>query len=164
MTRRSRTSASAAAVAGAALAALWGACLPTYAAAQAAAVSPVASAPPAMPETPASAASAEPVIRTVGAISYACGGVGADEQQQLADRKKQFNLGLLFTEGSGGEYLSDVDVRLMRDGHEVARFRTDGPRCLIKAPQGRYNVQATYNGQPKSMTVNTGSWNNQLRW
>lgn len=167
LTRRSRATV-AAALAGAALAAPWGALLVSApAAAQAAAVSPVASAPPAPPaitDAPASAASAEPVIRTVGAISYACGGVGADEQQQLADRKKQFNLGLLFTEGSGGEYLSDVEVRLMRDGHEVARFRTEGPRCLIKAPQGRYNVQATYNGQPKSMTVNTGSWNNQLRW
>lgn len=106
----------------------------------------------------------EPVIRTVGAVSYVCGGVGEDEQRRLAARQKQFNMGVLFTQGASGEYLADVEVRLMREGHEVARFRTEGPRCLIKAPEGRYNVHATYNGQPKSMTVGTGTYDAQLRW
>ncbi|MCG5261690.1 hypothetical protein EM868_18295 [Cupriavidus gilardii] len=106
----------------------------------------------------------EPVIRTIGAVSYVCGGVGEDEQQRLAARQKQFNMGALFTQGSTGEYLADVEVRLMREGHEVARFRTEGPRCLIKAPEGRYNVHATYNGQPKSMTVGTGTYDAQMRW
>lgn len=106
----------------------------------------------------------EPVIRTVGAVSYVCGGVGEDEQRRLAARQKQFNMGVLFTQGATGEYLADVEVRLMREGHEVARFRTEGPRCLIKAPEGRYNVHATYNGQPKSMTVGTGTYDAQLRW
>lgn len=106
----------------------------------------------------------EPVIRTVGAVSYVCGGVGEDEQRRLAARQKQFNMGVLFTQGASGEYLVDVEVRLMREGHEVARFRTEGPRCLIKAPEGRYNVHATYNGQPKSMTVGTGTYDAQLRW
>ncbi|MBY4898054.1 hypothetical protein K6V06_13680 [Cupriavidus sp. AU9028] len=137
---------------------------PAPVSAQPAAVSPAASSPPALPDAAVSPAAAGPVIRTVGAISYACGGIGADEQQALAKRKTPFNLGLLFTEGARGEYLSDVDVRLMRDDHEVARFRADGPRCLIKAPPGRYNVHATFNGQSRSMTVQTGSWDNQLRW
>ena len=106
----------------------------------------------------------EPVIRTVGAVSYVCGGVGEDEQRRLAARQKQFNMGVLFTQGATGEFLADVEVRLMREGHEVARFRTEGPRCLIKAPEGRYNVHATYNGQPKSMTVGTGTYDAQLRW
>lgn len=106
----------------------------------------------------------EPVIRTIGAVSYVCGGVGEDEQRRLAARQKQFNMGVLFTQGATGEYLADVEVRLMREGHEVARFRTEGPRCLIKAPEGRYNVHATYNGQPKSMTVGTGTYDAQMRW
>ncbi|WP_422648490.1 hypothetical protein OJJOAM_000004 [Cupriavidus sp. H18C1] len=106
----------------------------------------------------------EPVIRTIGAVSYVCGGVGEDEQRRLAARQKQFNMGVLFTQGATGEFLADVEVRLMREGHEVARFRTEGPRCLIKAPEGRYNVHATYNGQPKSMTVGTGTYDAQLRW
>ena len=126
--------------------------------------------PPAMQTpTPAPAPVAappvnEPVIRTVGAVSYVCGGVGEDEQRRLAARQKQFNMGVLFTQGASGEYLADVEVRLMREGHEVARFRTEGPRCLIKAPEGRYNVHATYNGQPRSMTVGTGTYDAQLRW
>lgn len=134
-----------------------------------AATTPGVAAPSVPTPTPAPAPVAappvnEPVIRTVGAVSYVCGGVGEDEQRRLAARQKQFNMGVLFTQGATGEYLADVEVRLMREGHEVARFRTEGPRCLIKAPEGRYNVHATYNGQPKSMTVGTGTYDAQLRW
>lgn len=111
-----------------------------------------------------SAPAAEPVIRTVGAISYVCGGVGQDEQQRLAAHRRHFNMAVLFTQGERGEYLSDVDVKLMRDGHDVARFRANGPLCLIKAPEGRYNLHAIYNGQPKSITVGTGAPDVQLRW
>lgn len=125
---------------------------------------------PHSPATPAAAASApagtpaELVIRTIGAVSYVCGGVADDEQRQLASREKNFNMGLLFTEGARGEYLSDVEVRLVRDGHEAAKFRASGPRCLIKAPEGSYNVHAVYNGQPKTVVVKTGTRNTQIRW
>lgn len=128
---------------------------------------PAASAPAALPAPPpaTAAASRDPVIRTVGAISYVCGGVGEDEQQRMKARRQYFNLALLFTQGARGEYLSDVEVRLMRDGHDVARFRADGPLCLIKAPEGGYNVHATFNGQPRSVNVRTGSTDStQVRW
>lgn len=155
--------------------------LPAMAQSDAGAASAVPPAPPTVPQTapptastpavapaPPTASSAtgrEPVIRTIGAISYVCGGVGEDEQQHMKARRNYFNLALLFTQGTRGEYLSDVDVRLMRDGHDVARFRADGPLCLIKAPEGGYNVQATFNGQPRSVTIRTGSTEStQVRW
>lgn len=141
--------------------------LPTAPAAPATAAPAVAPAVPAAPGTPPAPAApgkADLVIRTMGPVSYVCGGIADDEQRQLAARQKDFNMGLLFTQGPSGEFLSDVDVKLMRDGHEVAKFRTSGPRCLIRAPEGRYNVQATYNGQPKSVTVSTGTLNTQIRW
>lgn len=104
------------------------------------------------------------VIRTMGPISYVCGGIGADEQRQLTERERDFNMSVLFTQGPRGEYLSDVDVKLTREGYEVAQFRTNGPRCLIRAPEGSYNLLANYNGQARSLTLRTGTRNAQLRW
>lgn len=117
----------------------------------------------------ASAASAatvgnEMVIRTMGPVSYVCGGIAEDERARLAAQEKNFNMGILFTRGTDGEYLADVDVKLTRDGQNVADFRAGGPRCLIRAPEGSYNIEASYKGQPKSIKISTGTRNAQLRW
>lgn len=106
----------------------------------------------------------EMVIRTMGPISYVCGGIAEDERARLAAQEKNFNMGILFTRGSEGEYLADVDVKLTRDGQNVADFRAGGPRCLIRAPEGSYNIEASYKGQPKSIKISTGTRNAQLRW
>lgn len=103
--------------------------------------------------------------KTAGPIRYVCGGVAEDEQQALNAEARNYNLSLLFTQGPRGEYLADVDVQLTRHGKEVASFRADGPRCLIKAPPASYNVIATYQGTTKRTTVQTGSTRSvQLRW
>ena len=65
---------------------------------------------------------------------------------------------------AAGEFLSDVAVKLVRDEQEVATFRAAGPRCLIRAPEGSYNIEASYKGQAKSIKVSTGTRNAQLRW
>ncbi|SDC05386.1 hypothetical protein SAMN05216345_101349 [Cupriavidus sp. YR651] len=106
----------------------------------------------------------EMVIRTMGPVSYVCGGVAEDERASLAEQEKNFNMGILFTQGANGEYLSEVDVKLTMDGQTVASFKTGGPRCLIRAPEGSYNIEATYKGQPKSIKISTGTRNAQLRW
>ncbi|EAP70644.1 Hypothetical Protein RRSL_00137 [Ralstonia solanacearum UW551] len=103
--------------------------------------------------------------KTAGQISYVCGGVAQDEQDALNAEARHYNLSLLFTQGPRGEYLADVDVQLTRHGKEIASFRADGPRCLIKAPPASYNVIATYEGATKRATVQTGRTRNvQLRW
>ncbi|WP_455282731.1 hypothetical protein [Cupriavidus necator] len=113
---------------------------------------------------PARAAPEDMVIRTMGPVSYVCGGVAEDERQALAAKEKDFNIGIVFTQGTAGEYLSDVAVKLVRDEQEVASFRAAGPRCLIRAPEGSYNIEASYKGQAKSVKVSTGTRNAQLRW
>lgn len=113
---------------------------------------------------PARAAPEDMVIRTMGPVSYVCGGVAEDERQALAAKEKDFNIGIVFTQGTAGEYLSDVAVKLVRDEQEVASFRAAGPRCLIRAPEGSYNIEASYKGQAKSIKVSTGTRNAQLRW
>jgi hypothetical protein len=104
------------------------------------------------------------VIRTMGPVSYVCGGVADDERAALAGLEKNFNMGILFTQGSNGEFLSDVAVRLLRDEQEIAAFRAAGPRCLIRAPEGSYNIEASYKGQTKTIRIGTGSRDAQLRW
>ena len=44
------------------------------------------------------------------------------------------------------------------------RPRAGGPRCLIRAPEGSYNIEASYKGQSKSIKLSTGTRNAQLRW
>ncbi len=104
------------------------------------------------------------VRRMAGSVAYICGGVAEDEQAALQSEARKYNMSLLFTQGARGEYLSDVDVKLMRGGKEVASFVADGPRCLLKAPSGTYNVRATYQGRTKTATVSTGGKNAQMRW
>ncbi|WP_354686221.1 hypothetical protein [Cupriavidus necator] len=104
------------------------------------------------------------VQRTAGPVTYICGGVAEDEQVALQSQARNYNMSLLFTQGARGEYLSDVDVKLMRGSKEVASFVADGPRCLVKAPQGTYSVRATYQGRTKTATVSTNSKNAQMRW
>ncbi len=52
----------------------------------------------------------------------------------------------------------------MRNGREVASFVADGPKCLLRAPAGSYNVRATYEGRTKTQVVSTGTHNAQMRW
>jgi len=125
---------------------------------------PVASAPAASAPAASAPVGNEMVIRTMGPVSYVCGGIAEDERARLAEQEKNFNMGILFTRGANGEYLADVDVKLTRDGQSVADFRAGGPRCLIRAPEGSYNIEASYKGQPKSIKISTGTRNAQLRW
>lgn len=104
------------------------------------------------------------VIRTMGPVSYVCGGIAEDERAKLAEQEKNFNMGILFTQGPTGEFLSDINVKVTMDGQTVASFKAGGPRCLIRAPEGSYNIEASYKGQPKSIKISTGTRNAQLRW
>jgi hypothetical protein len=110
----------------------------------------------------APAADLEP--RTIGRITYLCGGVGQDEQQAMRAQARNFDRGLLFTQGSRGEYLAGVDVRLSRNGEEVASFNADGPRCFIAGPGSAYQVIATYNGVQRRTTLARGQRDVHLRW
>lgn len=112
----------------------------------------------------ASAQAANLQPQTAGPFTYVCGGVGEDEQQALRAEARNYDMGLLFTQGGRGEYLADVDVTLSRGGKQVANFRADGPRCLIKGPKGTYQVTADYLGTTKRTTLSAGDRNRQLRW
>lgn len=109
-------------------------------------------------------ARADMTTATAGPFTYTCGGVAADEQAEMNSAARGYDMGLLFTQGGRGEYLADVNVKLLRNGQQVAEFNATGPRCLIKGPRASYQVVATYEGTSKRTTLSPGEKNVQLRW
>jgi hypothetical protein len=90
-------------------------------------------------------------------VTFICGGVGLDEQQQMKALASHHDLMLTFALGTG-EYLADVDVRI-RDsrGVTVLDTRCGGPIMLVNLPAGgTWRVTAEVNGQPRQATVITG--------
>ena len=87
------------------------------------------------------AAGGIPPLREEGALQYSCGGIGLDESTAMRAAMKDYPLSLLFS-GQGGEYLADVRVDI-RGGAQDMRFTASGPVCLLRLPEGEYQVQAT---------------------
>jgi hypothetical protein len=102
--------------------------------------------------------------RTVGNVTYICGGTGAEEQDYLSNLEQQYNLGVIFTEGPRGDLLAGVDVQLRRHGRVLAAFQATGPRCLFKVPPADYRVEATYKQRTQYVIFETGSLGTGLRW
>ena len=75
------------------------------------------------------------------------GGVGSASQQVMRQVAPQYGLGMTFATRSG-DYLADVDV-VIRDqqGRQVVSTVSEGPMMLVDLPGGRYQVEATYQGQ-----------------
>ena len=102
---------------------------------------------------PAVAQSA-PEPRTQGAVSFISGGVGAEENQALQAVRSDYNLHLLFSAQGGGEFLSDVAVRITDpQGKLVLETVSDGPKLFAKLQPGSYTLEASYGGKTLSETV-----------
>ena len=111
----------------------------------------------ALTTAPLSSAAPALEVKKSGDIQYVTGGVGDEEQQALkATAPKDFNLEVTVAVGAGN-YLSDVDLALVKSGTEVLRTKTDGPVFLAKVPPGRYEVRATANGKTQSKSVDVGT-------
>ncbi|AVS85088.1 hypothetical protein C8239_10285 [Paracidovorax avenae] len=96
-----------------------------------------------------------PEKKTQGALRYTCGGIGLDESTAMRAAMKDHPLSLLFATG-GGDYLADVQVKLVPQGWGDAgalSFTATGPVCLLDLPAGSYEVEATSAGKQKRQTV-----------
>lgn len=90
-------------------------------------------------------------------ISFVSGGLGADERDQLRTMQDEFNLKLVFAIDAGN-YLSDIDVRIMdQQGNTLVETRSDGPILMAKLPAGTYSVAVANQGDSKERTVEIGS-------
>ena len=85
-----------------------------------------------------------------------CGGVGSDDRRELATRMPGANLSLEMFIAQGGEYVADVDVKLLLLGSRgpALSARTEGPICYLRVAPGRYRIEATFEGVTRSATAN----------
>jgi hypothetical protein len=76
-------------------------------------------------------------------ISYISGGIGQEEIDAINAASKNYNLQLTFAEKNEGGFLSDVKVQIQdARGRTVLQTVSDGPKLLVKLPQGKYKVDA----------------------
>jgi hypothetical protein len=94
-------------------------------------------------------------------VSFVSGGVGADSEQRLAGREKEFNLKLVFTLVEGN-YVSDVRIVLKSAaGKTLIDSTADGPFFMAKLPAGTYTLALAYSGQEQQRKVTVAT--NKLR-
>lgn len=91
-------------------------------------------------------------------VHFACGGVGADEREALAALRSEANLELLFVTAKRGGYLADVAVAVQGPDAASPRleFTVDGPQCVMRVPEGRYRIEASYAGHKRVQQTNAG--------
>lgn len=99
------------------------------------------------------AANAPPTAPAI-IIPYLSGGIGADEQQMLRERREEFNLRLCFAAKGSGEYLANVKVNIAKlAGGQVLQVDAAGPWLYARLPPGKYRVTAESGGQQLTRTV-----------
>lgn len=102
------------------------------------------------------AAAAQPFpMNEQGDVRWVCGGIGLDERAALAKMEADSNLKLVFAGGKRGEYLAKVDVILSdREGKRSAlKFTAKAPICLVQAPAGRYQVEALFRDEKRTIAT-----------
>jgi len=107
-------------------------------------------------------------MKTAGEIDYVSGGVGASEQEALAQVKHDYNLRLLFAVSGSGSFLASVPVTIADGrGQVLLEAVSAGPYFYARVPAGRYQVTAERRGRVKTQSVRvpaTGAVSVDFRW
>lgn len=96
------------------------------------------------------AAYAQPpkTITTPNGIAYMSGGIGEEEVLEMRLHAKKFTLNLLFSEGTSGRWVTDVNVNVYNQNDErVFRIVGAKPLLYINLPAGTYTILANNNGE-----------------
>lgn len=92
--------------------------------------------------------------RTQGEVIFVSGGVGADEQNAMQAIRADYNLNLLFSIKSTGEYVSDVKVRVAdSSGKLLLESVSDGPMLFARLKPGSYTITVDRDGQVSHKTA-----------
>jgi len=80
--------------------------------------------------------------------AFVVGGVGQDEVAQLEQERGNYTLKLVTADRATTAYLADVRVLIRDAGQKVVFDRVlSGPWLLIDLPPGRYDIDASFQGQ-----------------
>ncbi len=111
------------------------------------------------------AQAANPSIHVSHGIEYMSGGIGSDEAHFMESVAPQWSATLEFAVKDaagkqGADFAANVHVQV-RDtaGHAVLDTVSEGPFMLARLEPGRYEVEATFNGQTlkQEMTVHASA-------
>ncbi len=93
---------------------------------------------------------AKPLIalKSHAGIAYLSGGIGEEEVQAMRAQAKKFTLNLLFSEGTSGRWVTNVNVNIYNEQDErVFRIVGSKPMLYVNLPAGTYLILANNNGQ-----------------
>ena len=81
-------------------------------------------------------------------LLYMTGGIGEDQVDDMRPYAKKFTLNLIFSEGTSGRSVTDVNVNIYNET-DARIFRIVGakPRLYVNLPAGNYTILANNNGQ-----------------
>jgi|KBSMisStaDraftv2_1062788.scaffolds.fasta_scaffold24226_4 hypothetical protein len=91
-----------------------------------------------------------------GSVNYMTGGVGDDDIAALKRAAVSYPLELEFSQQAQpkSEFIADVKVTVRdRAGKVLLDAASGGPFMLVDLPTGRYDVEASYEGQSKRQSV-----------
>jgi hypothetical protein len=104
---------------------------------------------------------------TYQSTRYVTGGIGSDEAEAMRAAASDYSLALTFA-AQTGQFVNDVDVAVKKPSGEVVLQATDAaPMLLAALPAGRYQIQATYDGQTQTRSVavaNAGTTKVVMQW
>ena len=81
-------------------------------------------------------------------IQYMTGGIGEDQVDDMRHHAKKFTLNLIFSEGTSGRSVTDVNVNIYSETDErVFRIVGAKPVLYVNLPIGMYTILANNNGQ-----------------
>lgn len=98
------------------------------------------------------------IKKSAQGIPYITGGISADEVDAIRPYISQFNLRVIFSEGTSGRSITDVNVNLYdTEGKLVFRLAGAQPQLLIQIPAGTYTILASYNDDKQRHKFTIGS-------
>jgi len=86
--------------------------------------------------------------------TYANGGIGQEESDEMHAKAGDFNLRLYMSEGKHGHSITGVQVTITDiKGNSVLDLPSSGPMLFAHVGNGSYIINATYNGITTSRKV-----------
>lgn len=107
---------------------------------------------------PIALADALTMKKSAQGVKFITGGISEDEVIALKPYIKQFNLRLIFSEGTSGRSATPVNVNIYDlDSKLVFRIAGAQPQLLVDLPAGTFTILASYNGEKLRHKFELGS-------
>ena len=88
------------------------------------------------------------ILNTKSGIRYVTGGIGEEDAGAMRAQAKNFTLNLLFSEGTSGRWVTDVNVNIYSEQDEIVfRVVASKPMLYVNLPAGTYTILANNDGQ-----------------